>query len=337
MLVKVIKKFFTRKKIVLLLLVAISIVYSMGRLGLLYPDPAAVPWVKVDPQDLLADSWYRADEDKRISHELSNLANTKVMRLAANFYVREYKQRYSPGIRRTRMIKVDKEQYPDIYEMVLYACESLATSSGEKVEVPTVYIGNNGGHSLQLTNFAQPTLLIASDFLWAFSPEELQFLIGREIGHLQCNHLYLMDIVVGLRAVMTSYLPKFASHAIFSGLAAGVIRWLREANVSADRAGLLVIGNPDVAFQALIKLNVMANLDYYYGAPNPEAFAKQSLTENEDEVTSTAALIAELESPNPFLTYRVGNLIGFVDANSSLFMDRHSANSAPPGSFDMGE
>jgi len=57
-----------------------------------------------------------------------------------------------------------------------------------------------------------------------------------------------------------------------------------------------------------------------------------------DRVTTASAALAELKNPNPFLTMRVADLLGFFEANAALFKDRDKpgdpATFFNPGIYD---
>jgi len=186
--------------------------------------------------------------------------------------------------------------------------------------------------------FTRPSIVIGNDFLWAFKPEELRYLIARQIGHIHCKHVYLLDITKGVRSLLDSTLPDFLAKVFLGGLSGNLLEWMKEAQISADRAGLLVTGDVDVACRALIKLNIQASLDDFYGQPNPEVFAIQTVAMGSDRVTTASAALAELKNPNPFLTMRVADLLGFFEANAALFKDRDKpgdpATFFNPGIYD---
>ena len=101
-------------------------------------------------------------------------------------------------------------------------------------------------------------LVLTSGFyeLYKDRPEELRFLIGHEIGHIKCNHLrshvvgrMLMQFITGNRP--TSRIGR----SITKRLVGQLLTWFREAEFSADRAGLLCVnGNLGIAKSALLRL-----------------------------------------------------------------------------------
>jgi len=324
------KKLFWTAIVVLLLLWLGS--YQYDRLILTPPED---DWESPDPEQLLAEKWYESRSGRELSEQLAAMTGNSTLRFATGLYFQQYKRKYSSGVRNTQYVKVGPDQYPDLYEMVVDACHALGTIDGEPIPVPQVYLGWTGKRGFEVTNFHNPCLVIGNDFLWAFKPAELRYLIARQIGHVQCRHIFLLDVVKGVRSLLNSALPDFLAEVILGGLGGTLLNWVKEAQISADRAGLLVTCDVDVACNALIKLNIHASLDDFYGQASPEQYASQLQLLEEGKVATASAVLAELRNANPFLTVRVDNLLKFYAANQSLFCDRQR----PPATehvFDPG-
>ena len=298
-------------------------------------QPPENDWPEVTAEDLRSEYWYATEEGQRLTGELERLVDSRPMRFATGLYYQQYKKRFSPGIKNTQYVKVGPEQYPEIHAMVVDACGSFGRLDGSSVTVPNVYVGWTGRRDFEVTNFTRPSIVIGNDFLWAYKPEELRYLIARQIGHIHCKHVYFLDALKGARALLNTALPDFIGRAILGGLATPLLEWSKESHITADRAGLLVTGDVDTACQALIKLNIQASLDDFYGLASPEAFAAQARILSEDRMTTASAALAEMRNPNPFLTTRVGDLLQFHAANASLFMDRKLAKDRI-STFDPG-
>jgi hypothetical protein len=312
--------------------------YGTWRFESLILDPPEQVYRPVALEDLSADRWYETDLARQLTRELGDMTERPAIRFATGAFYRLYKSTYSSGVLNTQMVRVGPDQYPAIYEMVTDACEILGSADGEPVPVPRVYIGYNAGHrGIKVTNYQSPNLVIGDAFLWAFKPSELRFLIARKIGSIHCRHVFLLDVVKGMRGIIDSALPEFVGRILLGGVGGRLLEWLKEAEITADRAGLLVVGDVDVATNALIKLNLQASLDDFYGPANPEAYARQIELLDDNRLTTASAALAELKNPNPFTTVRVADLLSFYEANSSLFMDRRPPSANPGAPADDAE
>lgn len=320
-----------------LLLLLVLIVFGTRQYDKLILQPPESDWQEVALEDLLTDRWYETAESRRLSEDLNEITDSRPMEFVTGLYYQEYKRRYSPGYKNTQLVKVGPDQYAPLWDMVTDACGALGAIEGDGIEPPTVYTGWTDGRGMEITNFTHPSLVINNDYLWAFAPEELAYLIARQIGHIHCGHIYYLDVLKGARQLLDSALPDVLGRMILGGTGTKLLAWMKEAQISADRAGLLVTGDIDVACRALIKLNMLSNPEVYYGQPNPEAFAAQARLLTGDRVTTASAALAELQNPNPFLTVRVADLLHFYEANSALFKDRAPADPEEAASrFDPG-
>jgi Zn-dependent protease with chaperone function len=90
-------------------------------------------------------------------------------------------------------------------------------------------------------------VVIHSPVLDAMNRDELRFILGHELGHVRLGHTWLNSLVGGLAGIPS---PFFVSAVL--GFA--FLWWNRACEYSADRAGLLVCGDPGKAISALIKL-----------------------------------------------------------------------------------
>ncbi len=296
--------------------------YGTYKFDQLILNPPAKEWGPVALTDLQAERWYETEAGKKQTERLGEMTNKGIIKVLTGLYYRQYKQKYASGIRNTQFVKVGPDQYPDIYEMVVEACETLGSQGGEPIKVPKIYLGYTGRQALPISNYQDPSIVIGNDFLWVFKPPELQYLLARKVGNIHCKHIFFLDVVKGVRSILNSALPELLDQVLLGGIGGDLLDWLKEAEISADRAGLLVTGDVDVACNALIKLNIFASLDDFYGQANPETFARQVELLDANRLTTASAALSELKNPNPFLTIRVADLLQFYRANSKLFKDR---------------
>jgi Zn-dependent protease with chaperone function/uncharacterized RDD family membrane protein YckC len=81
-------------------------------------------------------------------------------------------------------------------------------------------------------------VVISAQFVEHFQPDELRFLIGRELGHIASGH--------------TRYTSLLSSNGRENGVIAVAFgAWLRRIDYTADRIGLLCCGSLDAAMRAI--------------------------------------------------------------------------------------
>lgn len=129
------------------------------------------------------------------------------------------------------------------------------------VRKPTVIVRNTPETTAYIVAAETDTFLVlTSGLLRLFdgAEDELRFVVGRELGHLKCEHLAIRKATFGLLAVLNTIdsrvVPAEARNVLPTLLVGRMITWMREAEISADRAGLICCGRPQTAFNALARL-----------------------------------------------------------------------------------
>lgn len=90
-------------------------------------------------------------------------------------------------------------------------------------------------------------VVVFSALVEVMDEDELRFIVGHELGHIALGHTWLNSLVGGLAGVPSPYMAAALLYFIFRW-------WNRACEYSADRAGLLACGQPEMAYSALLKL-----------------------------------------------------------------------------------
>jgi Zn-dependent protease with chaperone function len=148
-------------------------------------------------------------------------------------------------------IKVSPEQLPDVYDLLLEACNILNLP---RDSIPELYVqsspqANAYTLALQPKGKDSPSVIvITSALVDRCTLRELQAIIGHELGHLKCEHsLYLT--LGGLASTPLRQLPFLGSQ-----VDAALQDWRLAAEYTCDRASLLVAQDVQVVASALLKL-----------------------------------------------------------------------------------
>ncbi|MBL7163909.1 MAG: M48 family metalloprotease [Anaerolineales bacterium] len=129
------------------------------------------------------------------------------------------------------------------------------------------------------------TIILTSALVERLTPEEIQAVIGHELGHVHLGHASLISLMSGLGGI---------ARLLF-------YRWSRSCEYSADAIALLASdGDPKPVVSSLLKLSsgltdVSVDVD---------SFLRQADGEN-----GAAASVAELTSTHPFMNNRIKNLV----------------------------
>ncbi|HUQ02686.1 MAG TPA: M48 family metallopeptidase [Kofleriaceae bacterium] len=161
-----------------------------------------------------------------------------------------------------------------------------------------------------------PLLLgLSSRLLEEFSPAELRFVLGHELGHALFDHL-------GIPMPITATIEDIGGTLVSRAVQLRLFVWCRAAEVSADRAGLLCAGDAEVAATAFFKMS--SGLSRPVIKTDLEAFASQV-----ESMASTPSASHEVRddddtldcfSTHPYTPVRVRALLAF--GKSKPFRER---------------
>lgn len=136
------------------------------------------------------------------------------------------------------------------------------------------------------------TIVLHSSLFEVMDRDELQFIIGHEMGHVCLGHTWLNSLIGGMAGVPNSSAASLLMALFFRS-------WNRSCEFSADRAGLLACGKPAKSVSALIKLQA-----------GPAALANQTnldraLQSIEAEDDSLFNNLTELFATHPMIVKRI--------------------------------
>ena len=156
-------------------------------------------------------------------------------------------------------IKVTPQTCPHIYEMMLECSRILDMPKLDVyiTQTPTVNAFTEG--------VERPMITLHSGLIDLLDENELLAVIAHEMGHAKCEHLLYHNLAIWALKI-GGFFGNWAQAAV-TGLMAALYKWLRESELSADRAALLVVQDHKVVVNLLMKLaggsqKIAAQLDY---------------------------------------------------------------------------
>ncbi len=144
-------------------------------------------------------------------------------------------------------IQVSDRQLPDLHASLVEACQIL------DLEVPQLYIKQNpvpNAYTMAIRG-QKPFIVIHTSLLDLLNPDEIQAVIAHELGHLKCEHGTYLTLA-NLLLLATNLLPW--GSLMTQGLQEQILRWVRCAEFSCDRAALLATQDPRITMSVLMKL-----------------------------------------------------------------------------------
>lgn len=148
-------------------------------------------------------------------------------------------------------VRLSEQQMPDIFELAIKAARIVGLD-----HLPELYISGEQMWDSVTMGSQTSSFIALGSVLTNFRGDDLLYLLGREMGHAKAGHA-LWNTVVNLlagrqpgnRSLMSSGVLSFLSPSkiIESGINAPLMAWQRHSAITADRAGLLVVGDIEVA------------------------------------------------------------------------------------------
>lgn len=217
-------------------------------------------------------------------------------------------------------VKVGPTQYPDLDAKLDIVCCTLGVPKPDLyVTVSDPIFGGGVGFNAMTTGVEKPFIIGFSLLLERLDDREILAVLAHEVGHIHAQHM-LYTTAARLLAVVTEFLlaanPITATFGTIVNMTVrmALINWYQKAELSCDRAAMLVVQDPDVMVSAMLKLagGLMAGR-----AVNQEAFVEQAREFDrlykERMVDKFWTIIAASGQTHPFPVWRVAEILKWVE------------------------
>jgi len=194
-------------------------------------------------------------------------------------------------------VKVGPRQFPRVHNLAERCAETLG------IATPTVYIVNSP--VMNAATFGtndDSIIMVHSALIDHFSDDELLSVIGHECGHIHNSHVVYLTALHYLR-----YMAGAIYRMLLAPAEVALAGWMRRAEITCDRAGLLCCKDLETSTRALTKLALgSAKL---YSELNMEAFIEQY-----EEAKHDIGRYSEIRASHPWLPKRVIALRQFAES-----------------------
>lgn len=202
-------------------------------------------------------------------------------------------------------VKVGPTQYSSIHDSLVRVCEVLDT------DVPPLYISQTPLANAGAVGMDHPFIVLNSTVVELASDEEIEVVLGHEVGHIMSEHSLYRTLLFLLLDMSSRVMPVVSQGIVPITLA--LLEWSRKAEISCDRAGLLAVQDLRAAMgmHAVLAGGVRGRRDEL----NVDSFIEQS-----DEYRSLEGLaayyrlMATIGRSHDFPVIRVAELRNWVDA-----------------------
>jgi Zn-dependent protease with chaperone function len=129
-------------------------------------------------------------------------------------------------------IQCSPEQFPELLSVV-----DRARTRIDFPEMPAVYLGESPYMNAMTTGVREPVIVVQSALLDQMNDDQLLAVVGHELGHLHSDHPLYHSVASAL--VFGGSMASSSIRLMSMPIQRLLLRWLRHAELTADRAALL--------------------------------------------------------------------------------------------------
>jgi Zn-dependent protease with chaperone function len=210
-------------------------------------------------------------------------------------------------------VKVTPKQCPDLYAKLQIACATLG------VEAPDLYIQQNPIVNAFTGGVEKPVIVLHSSLIERLTDEEVLAVVAHEVGHIHAEHVLYLTAARLLEALanvalLASPIAAIAKELLSATMRGALLAWVRRAELSCDRAALLVTQDPHVIGRTMMKLcggTFASKIDYEQFLEQGRDFEKNY---DENALDRFWADIVTSGMTHPFPVWRVSEILKWVES-----------------------
>jgi Zn-dependent protease with chaperone function len=148
-------------------------------------------------------------------------------------------------------IQVGPRQYSTLYRLFRECIRDLDIHPE-----PTLFVEQNPQVNSYSLGQEHPYVVVNTGLLDLMDEAELRTVLAHELGHVKCGHTILIQMGIWAlsAASMLSEVTFGLGNFVSSGLIFAFYEWRRKAELSADRAALLVTDDLNIVMQTMMKM-----------------------------------------------------------------------------------
>jgi Zn-dependent protease with chaperone function len=223
-------------------------------------------------------------------------------RLSGLFQERRYRLLYLASA-----VRVGDRQFRGVHELYGEAVATLDLPAR-----PELYVVQHPVPNSQTLGMDEPFVVVTTALLDLFDDEELRFILGHELGHAHSGHAVYQTMLQHLVRLSANFGWLPVGYWGVRALIAALREWSRKAELSGDRAGLLVGQDPDAALRVHMKMAGGARLSEM----DTEAFLAQAAEyDSTGDLRDGVLKLLNLEGQtHPFAVLRAAELRRWADS-----------------------
>jgi Zn-dependent protease with chaperone function len=210
-------------------------------------------------------------------------------------------------------VKVTPKQFPDLYAKLQVACTTLG------VDMPDMYVQQNPIVNAFTFGVERHVIVLHTGLLERLDQEETLAVISHEVGHIHAEHVLYLTAARIFEALAKTTLDVVPGSSIIkflisAGISSALLAWQRRAELSCDRAALLVTQDPHIIGTTMMKLaggTMASEIDYEEFLEQGREFQRNY---DSDKLDRFWADIVSAGLTHPFPIWRVSEILEWVDS-----------------------
>lgn len=223
-------------------------------------------------------------------------------------------------------VKVTPRQCPDLYAKLQIACTTLG------VDMPDLFVQQSPVVNAFTGGVTRPVIVLYSGLLERLNDEEALAVIAHEVGHIHAEHVLYLTAARLLEAlanvaIASAPIANLVAQLLSSTMRAALLAWARRAELSCDRAALLVTQEADVIGRTMMKLSggtFASRVDYEQFLLQARDFQKNY---DERALDRFWADIITSGLSHPFPVWRVAEILKWTESGEYERLIRGGAES----------
>ncbi|MFC1429514.1 M48 family metallopeptidase [Streptacidiphilus sp. N1-3] len=205
-------------------------------------------------------------------------------------------------------VRTSERQFSHLFDMARDAAYTL-----DLEKVPALYVTQDPLPNAMCIGMDTPVIVVTTGLVDLLDEEEMRSVIGHEVGHAMSGHAVYRTMLLILTNLATKIAWIPLGNIAILGIITALKEWFRKAELSCDRAGLLVGQDLQASMRALMKLAG----GHHLHEMNTDAFLEQA-DEYEragDLRDGVIKLLQVLPQTHPFVAVRVQKLKKWAESD----------------------
>jgi Zn-dependent protease with chaperone function len=203
-------------------------------------------------------------------------------------------------------VRLSEQQVPAVWAAYTHCGRSLDVEP-----LPRLYVTQTPIANALTVGANRPIVIVYSGLVQSYEHDEVTAVLAHETGHVLSEHYYYTTAFVLLAEFLRTSVPGALTGLPIRAIYLALLEWSRAAELSADRASALVMGDPLVVCRMLMRMAGGA-----IEGMSLDAFIAQAVEyeEEEDLFARWSRAWVEIALTHPFAVRRVRELIRWVES-----------------------